>query len=221
MTIVKRQMALHNTVSVIGGFFGGYTVVNHCDIIANAQTGNLMRLVVQACRGNLDSIGFIILAFLIYAAANVFYAVARRYMRISMKIVSFIVTAAVIVLTGLLTGADNDYLAILPVFFFAPVQWNAFKKAGGNSSATIFSSNNVRQAVLLLTKYFMDKDKKALKNSRFYWVTLLCFYGGAAMSTLLSMAFGANSVWFCFLPLGVSVFAYVRYRLAKLKAFGQ
>ena len=162
MTIVKRQMALHNTVSVIGGFFGGYTVVNHCDIIANAQTGNLMRLVVQACRGNLDSIGFIILAFLIYAAANVFYAVARRYMKISMKIVSFIVTAAVIVLTGLLTGADNDYLAILPVFFFAPVQWNAFKKAGGNSSATIFSSNNVRQAVLLLTKYFMDKDKKAL-----------------------------------------------------------
>ena len=59
MTIVKRQIELHHAVSAIGGFFGGYTVLNHTDILANAQTGNLMRLVVQACRGNLDSIGFI------------------------------------------------------------------------------------------------------------------------------------------------------------------
>lgn len=213
-------MILHHAVSVIGGFFGGYTVVNHCDILANAQTGNLLRLVVQACRGDGNSIGFIALGFLIYAAANVFYAVMRRHVKISMKIVSFIVTAVTIVLTGLLTGAENDYVAVLPVFFFAPVQWNAFKNAGGNSSATIFSSNNVRQAVMQSTKYFMDKDKKALRNARFYWITLLCFYGGVAMSALLSMTFGAQSVWFCFLPLGAAVFAYIRYLSAKIRAFG-
>ena len=219
MTIVKRQMELHHAVSVIGGFFAAYTVMNHFDILANAQTGNLIKLVLHAFKGDLESIAFMILSFFVYAAGNVFYAVARRYLNVSMKIVSFAVTAAAVVLTALLSGAGNDYLAVLPVVFFAPVQWNAFKKAGGNSSSTIFSSNNVRQAVLLLTKYFMDRDRKALKNARFYWATLLWFHIGAAFACLTSIAFGAQSVWFCFLPLGASVVTYYRYQTAKIRAF--
>lgn len=220
MTIVKRQMELHHAVSVIGGFFAGYTVMNHCDILANAQTGNLIRLVVNACRGELDSIAFMVLGFLVYAAANVFYAVARKYLRVSMKIVSFAVTAVAIVLTGLLSGAGNHYLAVLPVVFFAPVQWNAFKSAGGNSSSTIFSSNNVRQAVLLLTKYVMEKDAKAGKNARFYWATLLWFHVGAAFACLMSLWLATQSVWLCFLPLTIAVFCYYRYQTAKIRAFG-
>lgn len=221
MTIVKRQKELHHAVSVIGGFFAAYTVMNHCDILANAQTGNLIRLVVNACRGDLGSIGFMVLGFLVYAAGNVFYAVARKYLKLSMKIVSFIVTAAAIVLTGLLSGVGNHYLAVLPVVFYAPVQWNAYKSAGGNSSSTIFSSNNVRQAVMLLAKYVMEKDDKAGKNARFYWATLLWFHIGAVFAGVLSLVLGAQSVWLCFLPLGVAVYFYYRYQTAKINAFAK
>ncbi len=219
MTIVKRQIELHHAVSAIGGFCGGYTIFNHCDIFANAQTGNLIKLVCNACSGQLESVGYMILMFFIYAGGNVFYAVTRKYSKLSMKIVSFIVTAVCIFLTGVLSSAENNYIAVFPIFFMAPVQWNAFKTAGGNSSATTFSSNNVRQAVMLLTKYFLDKDKKALKSSRFYWATLLCFHLGVAFSCLLSLEFGVHSIWFCYILLALTVFLYCRYQSAKIHAF--
>lgn len=219
MTIVKRQMELHHAVSAIGGFVGGYAIFNHCDIFANAQTGNLIRLVINACTGQLESILLIVLAFVIYAAGNVFYAVARKYSKISMKIVSFIVTSVCIALTGILSGINNDYIAVYPVFFLTPVQWNAFKTAGGNSSATTFSSNNVRMAVMLLTMYFLEKDRKALRNSRFYWATLLWFHMGVAAACLLSLPFGTQSVWFCYAFIAAAVLLYYRYQSAKISVF--
>ena len=160
MEIVKKQMTLHHTVSIIGGFMAGYTIINHSDILANAQTGNLIKLVLSAFRGDILSIGFIVLLFLTYSGGCVFYAVFRRYSPLSMKIVSLIATALAVCATGLLSLMGNGYLAVVPIAFAMPVQWNAYKKAGGNSSATIFSSNNVRQAVMLTTVYVMDKDKK-------------------------------------------------------------
>ena len=76
----------------------------------------------------------------------------------------------------------NPYIAVLPILFVTPVQWNAFGTAGGYASATVFSSNNVRQATTSLVSYIMDKDKKMLEKTRFYWMTLLCFHAGAALS---------------------------------------
>ena len=219
MEIVKKQMTLHHTVSIIGGFMAGYTIINHSDILANAQTGNLIKLVLSAFRGDILSIGFIVLLFLTYSGGCVFYAVFRRYSPLSMKIVSLIATALAVCATGLLSLMGNGYLAVVPIAFAMPVQWNAYKKAGGNSSATIFSSNNVRQAVMLTTVYVMDKDKKALRNARFYWVTLLCFHSGVAAACLLSIFFFFHCIWFCYLFIGISVFAYYRYESAKIRAF--
>lgn len=104
MKIVKRQMILHHAVSMIGGFMGGYTILNFSDIFPNAQTGNLIRLVLNVTQGDFSAIGFMVLLFVIYAAGNVFYAVVRRHIRISMKIVSFIVTSVTIALVGILAS---------------------------------------------------------------------------------------------------------------------
>ena len=106
-----------------------------------------------------------------------------------MKIVSFIVTSLAIPMVGLLCMTGNPFLSVLPIVFAMPIQWNAFKTAGGNSSSTIFSSNNVRQAVILLTGYVMDRDAKSLRNARFYWATLLFFHIGVASSMLYVMKY--------------------------------
>lgn len=215
MSVIKKQIILHHTVSMTGGYLAGYTIINHLDILANAQTGNLLRLVVSACTGNWESIGYCTLLFFVYASGCVFYTIYRRYTALSMKIISLIVTSLAIVGTGLLSHIGNHFLAVLPIAFAMPVQWNAYKKAGSNSSATIFSSNNVRQAVMLLTTYLLDKDKKALRNARFYWVTLLCFHIGTAAACLLSFALSIHSIWFCLVFVGISSIAYYRYKTAQ------
>ena len=220
MEIVKKQKTLHHAVSMIGGFMAGYTIFNHTEILANAQTGNLIKLVLSACSGDLGSIGFMVLSFFVYAAGNVFYVVCRRFARLSMKIVSFIVTSLAIPMVGLLCITGNPFLSVLPIVFAMPIQWNAFKTAGGNSSSTIFSSNNVRQAVILLTGYVMDRDAKSLRNARFYWATLLFFHIGVASSCLLSLPFGVQSIWFCYIFIAAAAVAYYFYESEKIKAFG-
>ena len=112
-------MRLHHAVSIIGGFMGGYAIFNHCDIFGNAQTGNLIKLVLSACSGQWESILYLICAFFTYAAANVFYAVARRYWTLSMKIVSMIVTAIVIPCVGLLSRPQGPVLTVSPVAYSA------------------------------------------------------------------------------------------------------
>lgn len=211
-------MTLHHAVSVIGGFLGGYTIFNHADIFGNAQTGNLIRLMLNLCSGDFTFIGFMFLSFLTYCGGNVFYVLVRRRSKLSMKIVSLIVTSLAVIVVGAIPFVTNHYIACLPIIFAAPIQWNAYKIAGGNSSSTIFSSNNVRQASMLLTKYFLDKDRQTLLKARFYWATLLFFHIGVAFSCFMSILFSTASIWFCFVPILLSAFAYYRYESAKYEA---
>ncbi len=174
-------------------------------------------MVLDLCRGDLTFIWFMVLSFLIYCGGNVFYVLVRRKVKISMKIVSLICTSAAVIVVGAIPYVRNDYIACYPIIFIAPIQWNAFKNAAGNSSSTIFSSNNVRQASMLTTNYILSRDKAVGAKARFYWLTLLSFNSGAAMAGLISVWLGVFSIWFCFVPIGITVINYYFYMSEKLR----
>lgn len=215
--IRERQMLTHHAASIIGGFWGGYTILNHMDIFGNAQTGNLIHMVLELCRGDLTLVWWMLLGFLIYCAGNVFYVLVRRKTTLSMKIVSLICSAAAVAVVGALPFAGNHFLACYPLVFVAPVQWNAFKNAGGNSSSTIFSSNNVRQAAMLTTSFVLTRDRETGLRARFYWATLLSFHLGVAFAGLTSLWLGVYSIWFCYVPIALTALAYYRYICEKLR----
>lgn len=208
---------VHHAACIIGGFWAGYTIYNHADIFANAQTGNLIHLVISSFKGRLTLVGLMALCFLVYCGGNVFYVLVRRKVRVSMKIVSLICSSAAVIVVGALPFVRCDYLACYPIVFVAPIQWNAFKIANGNSSSTIFSSNNVRQAAMLTTRYVLGKDKSTGAKARFYWLTLLFFHLGVAFSCAVSMLFGVYGIWFCFVPIALTAAAYYRYQSEKLR----
>ena len=128
-----------------------------------------------------------------------------------MKVLSLILTAAAVAVLGILPDFQNEVLSVLPIIFVTPIQWNAYKTVGGNSASTIFSSNNVRMAVISLTKYGIEHDKKDLSTAGFYWMTLLCFHIGVALAGFTGMLFSASSIWFCYIPLALSAAAYYDY----------
>ncbi|MBQ1453396.1 MAG: DUF1275 domain-containing protein [Ruminococcus sp.] len=215
--IVRRQMLAHYAAAMIGGFWGGYTIFNYLDIFANAQTGNLIKLVLDLCEGDLTFVWFMALSFLVYCGGNVFYVLVRRKVRLSMKIVSMICSAAAVVVIGVIALARGGVITCFPIMFVAPIQWNAFKIAGGNSSSTIFSSNNVRQAAILTTNYVLSRDKSTGGKARFYWLTLLSFHIGVALAGCTSLFAGVHSIWFCFVPIALTVCAYYYYISEKLR----
>lgn len=206
----KRQMLLHYAVSMIGGFLGGYAIINHSDIFGNAQTANLIHLVTKIFSGELSGIVFLTLSLATYMAGNIFCVIADKFFKVDLRIISLIFTSCTVVIIGLFPSVANDYIAVLPILFVTPIQWNAFREANGYISSTIFSTNNLRQATTSLASYLIDRDEKQRDKAKFFWSTLASFHVGVALSCVSSFVLGVNSIWFCFIPIMLAAAAYVR-----------
>lgn len=213
----SRQKLLHYAVSSIGGFLGGYAIFNHCDFFGNAQTANLIHIVCNIFSGEFSALFFLVLALITYILGNVFYVIAEKFIKIDLKIVSLVMTSCAVTFIGLFPNVANHYIAVLPILFVTPIQWNAYRTAAGYASATIFSTNNLRVAVTSLTKYIIDKDEKQGEQARFYWLTLLGFHSGVALSCVASLFLGTSSVWFCFVPIALSSAAYLWLKERQVK----
>lgn len=215
----SRQKLLHYAVSTIGGFMGGYAIFNHCDFFGNAQTANLIHIVCKIFSADFSALAFLVLALITYILGNVFYVLAEKFIKHDLRLISLVMTSCAVVVIGLFPNIANHYIAVLPILFVMPIQWNAYRTAAGYASATIFSSNNLRIAVMSLTRYIIDKDKKQGEQAGFYWLTLLSFHSGVALSCVASVFLGTMSVWFCFVPIALSSAAYLWLKERQVKRF--
>lgn len=215
----ERQKLLHYAVSTIGGFLGAYAIFNHCDFFGNAQTANLINLVCKIFSADFSGLIFLVIALITYIAGNVFCVIAEKFIKYDLQVISLVLTSCAVVIIGLFPNIANDYIAVLPILFVMPVQWNAYRTAAGYVSATIFSTNNLRQAVMSLTRYIIDRDKKQGEQARFYWLTLLGFHSGVALACVASVFLGTMSVWFCFVPIALSSAAYLWLKQRQVKRF--
>ena len=215
----SRQKLLHYAVSTIGGFMGGYAIFNHCDFFGNAQTANLIHIVCKIFSADFSALVFLVLALITYILGNVFYVLAEKFIKHDLRLISLVMTSCAVVVIGLFPNIANHYIAVLPILFVMPIQWNAYRTAGGYASATIFSSNNLRIAVMSLTRYIIDRDKKQGEQARFYWLTLLSFHSGVALACVASVFLGTMSVWFCFVPIALSLAAYLWLKERQVKRF--
>ena len=213
----SRQKLLHYAVSTIGGFMGGYAIFNHCDFFGNAQTANLIHIVCKIFSADFLALAFLVLALITYILGNVFYVLAEKFIRHDLRLISLVMTSCAVVVIGLFPNIANHYIAVLPILFVMPIQWNAYRTAAGYASATIFSSNNLRIAVMSLTRYIIDRDKKQGEQARFYWLTLLSFHSGVALACVASVFLGTMSVWFCFVPIALSLAAYLWLKERQVK----
>lgn len=205
----KRQMLTHIAAASVGGFFGGYTILNFFELFANAQTSNMIHLVSNLVEGNFGNFVYIFISLFTYMAGNAFAALFIKYSGVNLRTVSLIIDAIAVIVVGVVVSFTNISSALLPIVFAMPVQWNAFVGDAGYASSTIFSTNNLRQATMSLVFYFTDKDKAMLEKAKFFWLTLLFYHLGVAGVCVASMFFGVLSIWFCFVPICFAAVVYI------------
>ena len=113
---------------------------------------------------------------------------------------------AALAVMGLIPAEVNPFVALYPVFFATAFQWCAFTGAKGYVSATIFSTNNLKQTVTSFADYLLSGKEEAgrekkLEKALFYGGTLLYFHVGVAAGYGASLLWGTRSIWLCALPL--------------------
>ena len=180
----------HLAFCAVGGFFGCYAVLVYSGVMGNAQTMNLLELVIDLLRWQLPDMLEHLGAFLLYAAATMLTVLLPFWWSVNVRRLSPIITAAAAMAECFIPAETEIVIALYPIFFAMAFQWSSFRGARNFYSSTIFSTNNTKQSSLALAEYLCDHDRAHLRKMWFYLATLGCFHVGA------SWAFCAVKWWF-------------------------
>ena len=190
----------HLSFAAVGGVFAAYAVLLRMGIMANAQTLNLLELLLSSLRCHWSEVLMHLGALAMYVLGTMSTVILPHLFGWDMRRVCPIIDALCAVLLAFLPAEMPVIPSLYPIFFAMSVQWSSFTGAQDHISSTIFSTNNTKQASLSLARHLCTREQGQIRRMWFYVSTILCFHAGATVayfSVLLLEVKGS----LCVLPL--------------------
>lgn len=206
MTGEKDSSRIHCIMSVAGGFIGVYALLNRNILFASAQTSNLIHIVLDLLGRSWMDLMIRLLACACYILGMALPVVIAKRGKINLQVASILIDMAVAVVLAFLPKEMNDFIALYPIFFAMAFQWNAFTGTDRYVSSSVFSTNNLRQAVLACTEYIYNRDKSQWNKAGFYINVLLSFHAGVVLAYFSFKTFGVKGSLISLAPLAVALF---------------
>ena len=194
----NRDVILHNLMCSIGGFMGGYAVLCRGNL-GSAQTINMMEIIFAIVGKNTYELLLRGIGFVLYILGIALVAILSRKTKINLQRYSIFVNMAGFLVLAAIPEQAKNIAGILPIFFMLSTQWSVFNSVRGYTSATVFSTNNLRQTVLALSEYAFVRDRKHLQTALFYFSTLFWFYINVILSYFAVKFFGVHASLFAFI----------------------
>ena len=171
----------HYFAAFVGGFLGIFPLLSSAGVFGSAQTVNLIEWIFSFLRLDSKGIFFHGIGVFLYAFAVFLATIINRRCKIDLRYFSiFIDGAAVFVMWKMpevLPENVSGVVYLYPNFFAMAFQWCAFGGAYGFVSSTIFSTNNLRQAVSSFTEVLCLRQNFFLLPFCFFilvWLFPLC-----------------------------------------------
>ena len=190
----------HLSFAAVGGFFAAYAILLRMGIMANAQTLNLLELLLSSLRCHWSEVLMHLGALAMYVLGTMSTVILPHLFGWDMRRVCPIIDALCAVLLAFLPAEMPVIPSLYPIFFAMSVQWSSFTGAQDHISSTIFSTNNTKQASLALARHLCTREQGQIRRMWFYVSNILCFHAGATVayfSVLLLEVKGS----LCVLPL--------------------
>ena len=140
----KETRRIHYAMAVMGGFFGGFAILMHHNLLSNAQTSNMMSLVIGILGRNPWQVLLHAGSLVIYMLGLSLTVLLPRYTKWKLPLCSVVLDGLALVAIALMPEGTDDFVAMYPIFLAMAFQWNTFTGADGYVSSTIFSTNNLR-----------------------------------------------------------------------------
>jgi uncharacterized membrane protein YoaK (UPF0700 family) len=198
----KIERLIHLNMALIGGFIGGYAILNHSDLFGSAQTSNMITLALELAGKDKHDFLIRLVGLFFYALGLSSTVIIPRILKKSnLKFVSVVIDAIALIISALLPSDTTPFIALYPIFFATAFQWCTFKGMEGYNSATIFSTNNLRQFITAFTEYLCSGDLKMRHKAKLYGTVLLSFHIGVAISYVAGQVWSTHSAWVGLIPL--------------------
>lgn len=212
---IENSLYIFLSFAAVGGFLEAYTFLLHGGVFCNAQTGNLVLLVLRLCQGDFSSALRYVWSLLAYIAGIAASALLPRVCRRTAFLIAVTAAeAAVLAALAFQPEGTPDTVTYVSVSFLCALQYNSFTSCRGATLATTFCTNNLRQTVLNLCSGIAEKDNAKLKKSVIYALVILAFAAGAAVGALTAGRLGNYCTLLCTAVLlaVIAVFAVAAQR---------
>ncbi|MDN6279254.1 MAG: DUF1275 domain-containing protein, partial [Tetragenococcus koreensis] len=146
---------IHYIIALCGGFFGMYAITSRMGNFGQAQTANLIEIVRNILGKNMSEGALRIVAALLFMGGIISATIMERKTKIDLRYFSISFDLIAAILIGFFPLSMNPVIALYPVFFATAFQWCIFKGAKGYPSATVFCTNNLKQATISIIDYFL------------------------------------------------------------------
>lgn len=193
----NRDLILHSLMCSIGGFLGGYAVLCRGNL-ASAQTINMIDVVFSILGKNKSELLLRLTALFLYIMGIELVALFSKKSKINLQRYSIFVDMAGFLVLIMIPEQANKVAGILPIFFMLSTQWSVFHGVRGYNSATVFSTNNLRQLVLAINEYAFGRDRKQMDKALYYINTLFWFHINVALSYFAVKSFSVYASLFGF-----------------------
>lgn len=201
----KSEFYLHSIMCLIGGFLGGYAILNMSGNLGSAQTSNMIYIVLTFLGQDLGQFLIRILGLFLYFAGIEIYVYITHRTKINVQRYGICVIITGCILLSIMPQVSDPIAELLPLFFILSTQWSIFHGAKGYNSSTIFSTNNFRQAALALGEYICSKEEAHKEKAKFFGNSLLWYHLGVAFSFFACRLFNVHASLFILVPAGISL----------------
>lgn len=176
-------------LAAVGGFLDAFTFIRFA-VFANAQTGNVVLLAVNAAAGHWHAAlarlapiaAFVVGVLVVEALAR---PRARQLLRRPLPIVLGVEIVGLLIVSTLPTTAPA-WVITVTVSFVAAIQFSTFRMMAGQVYATVLTSGNLRSAAVHLHHWIVDRDIEARANAARFGKVIAAFAVGAVLSGLIT-----------------------------------
>ncbi len=203
----EERLTAACVLSLVGGFTDVYSYLCRGHVFANAVTGNMVLLGLNASQGAWAECGKYLLAIFAYGcgvfAADAIHAKVEHPRLVSwhqavLALEILLLTAVVFVPYG-----AADFLVDALIAFVCALQVQTFRRVRGLPFASTMCTGNLRSGSDALFNWLRGSDEAGFRKARHYFAIIGIFILGAVLGAVLLKSVGPNS--FILAPLALLV----------------
>lgn len=208
----SESVELGILLAIVGGFLDAYTFIGRGGVFANAQTGNVVLMGIEAATGEwgkavLHAVPVLAFVVGVIVAEIIKKPSVRLFVKDAERAI-LILEIAVLFIVGLIPYTSPNIIVTVAISFVSAVQVSSFRKLVGSTYNTTMITGNLRSAIHEVYVAVTKKDRKsALQAVRFSAINL-SFLAGAVSGGLLTSIIGAKAVWIAVIVLICSVILF-------------
>lgn len=184
-------------ITLSGGLQDAYTYLIRDHVFANAQTGNIVLLMVSLFDGNFQKAGSYLIPILSFAlgiAAAHTLSMKWKCRLLSWRQFIILLEFLLLIAVGFIPLSLSQYANAL-VSFSCAMQVQSFRRFHGRAYASTMCIGNLRSGMESLSIYCNTKNKDAIVDALHYFGVILTFGIGAGIGGVLSSAYGVQAIW--------------------------